>query len=318
MKNEAVVFDEITIKDKIYVLRGEKVMLDFELAEIYGYSTKNFNRQVKNNIDKFDNDFMFQLTKEETEYLSRCKNCTLNSSQGRGHNIKYLPYAFTEQGIYMLMTVLKGELATIQSKNLVRLFKSMKDYIIENNKILLQVAQNTKDISLIKETMATKSDLANIMNNFIVPNKYKEFLIMNGETVEADICYENIYAKAKKKIYVIDNYIGLKTLIPLKSLNNVEIIIFSDNINKGLTKIEYKDFCKEYPNVNIKFIKTNNIFHDRYIILDYKLNSETIYHCGASSKDAGKKITTISEIENKDIYYQMIDELLKNESLILK
>lgn len=92
-------------------------MLDSDLAAIYGYETKNFNRQVKNNYEKFeDEDFMFQLTKDETEDLSRCKNFTLNVKTKRGSNIKYLPYVFTEQGIYMLMTVLKGTLATQQSK----------------------------------------------------------------------------------------------------------------------------------------------------------------------------------------------------------
>ena len=100
-----------------------------DLAEIYGYTTKAFNQQVKNNIEKFDEDFMFQLSEDEVGELSRSKILTLKteSKQGRGSNIKYAPYAFTEQGVYMLMTVLKGELATKQSKALVRLFKQMKD-----------------------------------------------------------------------------------------------------------------------------------------------------------------------------------------------
>ena len=107
----AIVSEEI-LHNKIYSIRGYKVMLDFELAEIYGYETKSFNRQVKNNSAKFEGeDFMFQLSDEEVEELSRCKNCTLNRGTGRGSNIKYNPYVFTEQGIYMLMTVLRGELA---------------------------------------------------------------------------------------------------------------------------------------------------------------------------------------------------------------
>ena len=110
MTNEIAVINEENIKDKIFIIRGKQVMLDSDLAMIYGYETKNFNRQVKNNIDKFDDDFMFQLTSLDLDELSRCKNFTLNSNIGRGHNIKYMPYAFTEQGIYMLMTVLKREL----------------------------------------------------------------------------------------------------------------------------------------------------------------------------------------------------------------
>lgn len=99
---EIAIIDERNIRDKIYEVRGVKVMLDFELAEIYGYETKNFNRQVKNNAERFEGDqFMFQLTNEEVNDLSRCKNITLNRGTGRGSNIKYNPHAFTEQGVYL-------------------------------------------------------------------------------------------------------------------------------------------------------------------------------------------------------------------------
>src|SRR3712207_9075907 len=108
-KDEIMIVNQASLVNKIYTIRGEKIMLDFELAEIYGYETKNFNRQGKNNIEKFEGeDFMFQLTNEEIKELLRCKNFTLNRGTGRGSNIKYNPYAFTEQGIYMLMTVSKG------------------------------------------------------------------------------------------------------------------------------------------------------------------------------------------------------------------
>ena len=118
------------IKDKIYTIRGVKVMLDMDLAEIYGYSTKAFNQQVRNNIEKFDEDFMFQLTDEEVLYLSRSNFLTSMQVKGVKGGRAYNPYAFTEQGIYMLMTVLKGELAVAQSKSLIRIFKEMKDFII--------------------------------------------------------------------------------------------------------------------------------------------------------------------------------------------
>lgn len=103
-----------SIKNLIYTIRGQKVMIDSDLASLYGYSTKAFNQQVKNNIEKFDEDFRFQLTKNEYLNILRSKNLTLELKQGKFS--KFLPYAFTEQGIYMLMTVLKGELAIIQSK----------------------------------------------------------------------------------------------------------------------------------------------------------------------------------------------------------
>ena len=258
---EIVVIDETTIKRKIYYIRNQRIMLDFELAEIYGYTTTRFNEQVKNNSEKFDDDFMFQLTKSEFENLISKKSTS--SWGGR----RKLPYAFTEQGIYMLMTVLRGELAVKQSKALIRMFKQMKDFIIENqdfisSKELVQIAiqtnQNTNDIARIDSkinTLATKEDLKKVMDNFIDPETYKHFLLMNGDKIEADVAYTKIYKSAKKSIYVIDNYIGLKTLELLRAARDkTQIVVFSDNVkNKDmLTKNILDDFRKDYPNIDLK------------------------------------------------------------------
>ncbi len=329
---EIVVIDETTMKSKIYYIRGQKVMLDFELAEIYGYTTKTFNQQVKRNNEKFDDDFMFQLTDDEVDELSRSQNVTLNRETGRGSNIKYKPYAFTEQGIYMLMTVLRGELAVKQSKALIRMFKQMKDFIVENqdfitSKELLQIAvqtnQNTKDIATINNkinTLATKEDLKKVMDNFIDPDTYKHFLLMNGDKIEADVAYTKIYKSAKKSIYVIDNYIGLKTLELLRAAkDNVEIIVFSDNVkNKDmLTKNILNDFRKDYPNIYLKMKVAGKKYHDRYIAIDYGTENEDFYLCGASSKDAGNKISSITKIEesSKDMYHTMFGGMLNNKDL---
>ena len=321
---EIVIVDDKTIQEKIYLIRGQKVMLDADLAEIYGYETKNFNRQVKNNIEKFEGeDFMFQLTENEFENL-RCKNFT--SSWGGS---RYLPNAFTEQGIYMLMTVLRGELAIRQSRALIRTFKQMKDFIIENqdfisSKELVQIAvqtnQNTKDIAEIKSQMATKEDLKKVMDNFIDPDTYKHFLLMNGDKIEADVAYTKIYKSAKKSIYVIDNYIGLKTLELLRAAkDNVEIIVFSDNVkNKDmLTKNILNDFRKDYPNIRLKMKIAGKKYHDRYIAIDYGTENEAFYLCGASSKDAGNKISSITKIEesSKDMYHTMFGGMLNNKDL---
>ena len=136
MPNNEIIVPELnseTIESMIYIVRGQKVMLDFELAQIYGYKTKSFNQQVKRNINRFPDDLMFCLTKEEVIQIVRSQNVTSDIwAVGKGGRT-YLPYAFTEQGIYMLMTVLKGELATKQSIALVRAFKQMKDFIVESN-----------------------------------------------------------------------------------------------------------------------------------------------------------------------------------------
>ncbi len=234
---EITIVSEENIHQKIYNVRGQKVMLDFELAEIYGYTTTKFNQQVKNNIDKFDDDFMFELTKEEFANLMS-KNLT-SSWGGR----RKLPKVFTEQGIYMLMTVLRGELAIKQSKALIRTFKKMKDYIIDNRELIgqreyiqlsMQTAESVRDIAKLKSDMGslekqmsdvmdqlsdvvTKSDLADMMNSF-VDDEDNGWLMYNTKYCTADLAYSEIYSQAKKTIYVIDNYIGLRTLVLLKML----------------------------------------------------------------------------------------------------
>ena len=339
------------IKDIIYVVRGVQVMLDADLALIYGYTTKAFNQQVKNNIQKFDDDFRFQLTKEEYYEILKSKKLTIESKQndslsedytvdailrsknltielGRGKYSKYLPYAFTEQGVYMLMTVLKGELATRQSKALVRAFKEMKDFIVDNRTLIgnreilqlsVQTTQNTADIADIKNNMVTKAELAKVIQDFTNPQTRREYLILNGESVEANLAYSSIYQLAKHSVFVIDNYIGLKTLVLLKSIqSNVPVTIFTDNIGGGLHQSDFNDFHNQYPHICITFRKTDGIYHDRYIVLDYNTNSEKIYHCGASSKDAGNKVTTITEVADRQVYHQIVDALQQNKVLNLK
>ena len=342
-KDEIMLVNQESLAEKIYIIRGQKVMLDFELAEIYGYETKRFNEQVKNNIEKFDDDFRFQLTKEEWENL-RSKISTSKSETGSGGR-RYLPYVFSEAGIYMLMTVLKGELAVKQSKALIRTFKQMKDYIVENQGLIgqreflqlsMQITSNVvemqdlrRDLMNVEDKVAGlvdnlgsvvhKSELSELILDLSNPQLKYGFLLLNGEPIEANLAYKDIYSIAKKSIYIVDNYIGVKTLVLLKDIpSSVEITIFSDNVGKGLHTLEYQDFCKEYPFRKVKFQKSGGEFHDRYIIIDWNTNYQRIYHCGASSKDAGQRITTISEVVDQVVYADLINKLLKNPILKLK
>lgn len=337
-KKEVALINEEMIQEKIYLVRGQKVMLDVDLAEIYGYETKTFNQQVKNNIEKFDDDFMFQLTKEEWENL-RSKNLT--SSWGGS---RYIPHVFTEQGIYMLMTVLKGDLAVKQSKALIRTFKRMKDYILENQNLIgdreylqlsLQVSESfieTKklrsDLYDVEDQMAdvieqlsnmvSRSELSDIMSKFGYATLKRGYLLLDGHPFKADLAYDEIYTHAKKTIYIVDNYIGIKTLELLINVSpDVEIIIFSDNLLKGLRENTYADFRKEYPSLKISICASGGIFHDRYIILDYDTDDERIFHCGASSKNAGERVTTILEDPDTGKYHGLVDKLLENERLEL-
>ena len=340
MANEIMINNEEDLKSKIYTIRGLQVMLDRDLAEIYGYSTKTFNQQVKNNIERFDEDFIFQLTTDEVNNL-RSKILTANISSKNRSN----PYAFTEQGVYMLMTVLKGQLAVSQSKMLVRLFKKMKDYVIENQQIVsqrdflrlsLQTAENAQNYIEVRQKlteiddkvedvvsnlgeMVRKSELSPFMMNLGKPEIPPGWLILNGQPVESDMAYEQIYTLANKSIYIVDNYISLKTLVLFKNAKqNVSVTIFSDNTNNGLHQVEFNDFCKEYPGLKIDLRQAGGIFHDRYIILDYKTSDEKIYHCGASSKDGGRKVNTITLTDDTSVYNNLIMQLLKNTPLVLK
>lgn len=342
-KDEIMLVNQESLAEKIYIIRGQKVMLDFELAEIYGYETKRFNEQVKNNIEKFDDDFRFQLTKEEWENL-RSKISTSKSETGSGGR-RYLPYVFSEAGIYMLMTVLKGELAVKQSKALIRTFKQMKDYIVENQGLIgqreflqlsMQITSNVvemqglrRDLMNVEDKVAGlvdnlgnvvhKSELSELILDLSNPQLKYGFLLLNGEPIEANLAYKDIYSIAKKSIYIVDNYIGVKTLVLLKDIpSSVEITIFSDNVGKGLHTLEYQDFCKEYPFRKIKFQKSGGEFHDRYIIIDWNTDKQRIYHCGASSKDAGQRITSIMEVVDQVVYADLINKLLKNPILQLK
>ncbi len=213
--NELIIINEENIKDLIYEIRGQKVMLDFDLARIYGYSTKKFNQQVKNNIDKFPEDFMFQISKEESELLVMSKNLTSRNSNfytGQSGGTRKLPYAFTEKGIYMLMTVLRGERAIKQSIALIRLFQAMKDYLthssenglLTNTNSYLESRLNEQDKRI--DIIESKIDV--FMDGF---NDKSFFIIYNGERLKADIFFQDIYKTAKQSIIIVDDYIDIKT-----------------------------------------------------------------------------------------------------------
>jgi len=325
MENKIIKIVEGDLENKIYIVRGQKVMLDFDLAKIYGYTTKAFNQQVKNNIKKFDEDFRFQLTREEFEQilmrqsiksdLGNLRSKILTSSWG---GIRYLPYVFTEQGIYMLMTVLKGELAVQQSKTLIRLFKGMKDHLLDEKSLISKVIDNAKDIVEIKveiegindrmTEMMKKSEISPIFLDFAKTMENKEFLLLEGEPIRAKEAYMEIYKCAREKIYIVDNYVNLKTLHLLQiARQNIEVTFFTDNVRNYLRQSDVEDFKKERPDLKINFVRTYGKIHDRFIILDEK----KAYQAGGSSKDAGNKMTFIHEITESFLVDGLIFEIEK-------
>ncbi len=311
------------LQNKVHVLRGQQVMLDCDLAEIYGYEVKALNQQVKRNITRFPDDFMFQLTKLELDDL-RSQIVTANINPKN----RSLPYAFTEQGIYMLATVLRGELAEQQSIFIMRAFREMRHYIKQNQQFVTQSEMGllTSKVSDIAVQVAgitdwkkkTEQDIEiihksidAINENFVSDKDFKNYLIYKGQKFEADAAYVDIYQQATTSIYVVDDYMNTKTLQLLsQKKDGVDVILFTENGHgkKGfLTTAVVSDFVNQYPPLRIK---PNPDCHDRLIVIDYKLPTEQVYHCGASSKDAGKKLCAINKIENSRIVYPVIDNML--------
>ena len=317
------------IRSKVYIIRGQQVMLDKDLAEIYGYDVKRLNEQVKRNINRFPEDFMFQLkTSEITESL-KSQIATLNVSKNkRGMHIKKMPFAFTEQGIYMLATVLRGELAEQQSIFIMRTFREMRHYIKQNQQFVTRsemelLSSKVTEISvqttgLIDKQKQTdqkvnliQKNVEQLSENFISEKDVKNFVIYKGQKLEADIAYIEIYQQAKKSIYVVDDYMNAKSLQHLsQKADGVEVVLFTENGKGGkgfLTKSLVTDFQNEYSSLRIK---PNPDCHDRLIVLDYDEETEQVYLCGASSKDAGKKLCAINQITETAIIHPVIDRLL--------
>lgn len=311
------------IRSKVYILRGQQVMLDQDLAEIYGYQVKNLNQQVKRNLTRFPEDFMFQLTKEEVELVKSqfVTSRNINYFEGQEGGRRKLPYAFTEQGIYMLATVLRGELAEQQSIFIMRTFREMRHYISQNqqfvtrNEMELLTAKvgtiTERQNRMEKKVEFIQKDVTILADNFITDNDKKDFVIYKGQKLEADIAYIEIYQQANKSIYVVDDYMNAKSLQHLsQKADGVEVVLFTENGKGGrgfLTNSLVKDFQNEYPTIRIK---PNPDCHDRLIILDYGEKTELVYHCGASSKDAGKKLCAINQITETAIIHPVIDRLL--------
>ena len=284
----------IKIENMIYEIRGKQVMLDKDLAKLYecANGTKTINLAVKRHSKRFPERFMFQLTKEETEKIySRFQIETLNNTtNSRGSNIKYLPYAFTEQGVAMLATILRTKVAEEVSIRIMDAFVEMRKYInnnlIEQTYINKLVLEDHERINLLEESFDKLEEKTK-----------RNSLFFEGQIYDAYSLLIDILNKSNKEIIIIDNYAGKELLDTLKEINK-EITIISKNISDELKK----KYLRQYQ--NIKFIH-NDSFHDRFIIIDKRI----LYHCGSSFKDLGKKCFAINKIEDVNILNNLINEI---------
>ena len=289
-KNLVIVHNK-EIQSMIYTFRGRQVMLDSDLAMLYQVETKYLNRQRNRNAERFPEDFCFQLSKEEYEIL-RCQNVTSKNENGSGGR-RYLPYVFTEQGIAMLSSVLKSEVAAKASINIMRAFVEMRKFLISNNEMFARL-----DRVELKQ-LETDKKLEEVFDYIATTKEVKQKIFFNGQIYDAFSLMVEIVEKAEKELILIDNYVDVNTLnILSKKRKQVDVMIVTSG--KGnLTKKDVTKFNSQYPKLTVKI---NEDFHDRFIIID----RTEVYHIGASIKDAGKKSFGITKLEEQDL----IDSLL--------
>ena len=309
VKAEAAAIQPVEqIESLILTIRGKQVILDQDLARLYGVETKRLNEQVKRNIERFPEDFMFQLSKEEAE-SSRSQFATLNEEdelsrsqfatlKGRGHNIKHLPYAFTENGIAMLSGVLRSPMAIATNIHIMRAFNAMRHFIgsqaqvfqrlevVERNQLALttQVAENNKKLEEVFRRLDDNSE------------KPEKGIFYDGQIFDAYSFINERIREAKKRIVLIDNYVDDSVLTMLDKRNKgVEAVVYTKNISRQLS-LDFEKHNAQYSPIEVKQFDRA---HDRFLCID-----DTVYLIGASLKDLGKKWFGFVKLE------QPTDELL--------
>lgn len=286
------IMEENDIENMIYVVRGVEVMLDSDLAKLYHVETKRINEAVKNNPDKFPIRYCFTLVDEEFKFL-RSKISTLEI-RGQGKYSKYAPRVFTEQGIYMLATILKSKAATEVSIRIMDTFVKMRHYI-NFNKYTLPY----KFLLLENKVDENSRRIDQLFDKFNPKDIIKSCIIYKGELYDAYSIFIDILSEAKKEIIIIDNYAGKELLDIIKNFKN-DIIVLSKNIDEILKK-KYKEQYK-----NVSFIQDDS-YHDRFVVIDRK----RLYVSGASFKDMGKGCFALFELTDDLIKEIFINELIK-------
>lgn len=290
--NDVIVKEKIVIENLIYEIRGVQVILDSDLARLYECvnGTKDINKAVKRNIERFPENFMFQLTDVEYDNL----RFQIGTSKVRGGR-RYNPYVFTEQGVAMLSSVLHSEVAIKMSIQIINAFVIMRKYVsnnlIEQRYINNLVLEHDSEIKLLKESFGKIEE----------KRKVNE-IYFNGQIYDAYSKIQDIFKSATKKIIIIDEYAD-NTLLDIIKRLNIEVIIITKP-NNLLTKQDIERYNKQYKNLKVIY---NNTFHDRYFVLDEKV----IYHCGTSINRIGYKTFSINLISDEEVCNALISRVNK-------
>jgi hypothetical protein len=292
-----VMTSESSIKQRIFVIRGVQVMIDSDLAELYKVPTKRLNEQVKRNIGRFPNDFMFQLSSYELENLrSQFATTKLNfiESNNEYGGRRYLPYVFTEQGVAALSGILKSKTAIEINLQIIRTFVSMRKFISSNAQIFQRL--DRVELKQLEHNHKFEKVFKAIEDKSIKPSKG---IFFDGQIFDAYKFVSGLVKSAKKSIVLIDNYVDESVLVLFSKCKDVEIIVYTKNLNKKL-ELDVNKFNSQYSNL---IIRKFNKSHDRFMIIDNK----EVYHFGASLKDLGKKWFAFSKFDKKAV--EMLDRL---------
>ncbi|GAB1667275.1 ORF6N domain-containing protein [Mannheimia haemolytica] len=274
---------EPNINSKIFTIRGEQVMLDVHLAELYQVDTRTFNQAVKRNEERFPDIFRFQLT--ENEWLSlRSQFVILNENSGRGQHRKYLPYVFTEQGIAMLSAVLRSEVAVQVSIKIMQAFVQMR-HLLQTNSGLVQRLESVE-----RKQLEMSGQLEQVFQSLEGNKPKMQGVFFEGETFNAYQFVTELVRGAKSSLILIDNYVD-DTVLTLftKRSHNVSVTIYTKQVSKQLA-LDLEKYNSQYAHINVKIFDKS---HDRFLIIDEK----ELYHIGASLKDLGKKWFAFSKMD---------------------
>lgn len=290
-----VFIDNTDIGSLVYMIRGQQVMLDSDLAMLYQIETKAFNQSVGRNIERFPENFRFQLTREEFESL-RSQNATSNGRGGR----RYLPYAFTEQGIAMLSGVLRSEVAVQVSIRIMNTFVEMRRFIASNALLFSKVSDiELKQLEFQRQTDEKFDRVFQYIDDHA---ESEQKIFFDGQIYDAFSLITSLIKKAKKEIILIDGYVDTNTLdILTKKKKNVNVKIYTLP-SAPISKRDISTFNQQYPSLTVSKTK---VFHDRFLILD----SSIAYHIGSSLKDAGTKCFGVSRIQDAGVITELLNRL---------
>ncbi len=300
--NVPVIVDstEERIENLIHYVRGKQIMIDSDLAMLYNVETKRLNESVKRNPKRFPENFCFQLTGDEYEDLrSQIATSNTESTPSKGGR-RYLPYAFTEQGIAMLSAVLRSDEAIQVSLNIMNTFVKMRRFLAEN--ALMFDKLNSLELKQLEYQKETNEKFDQIFSYISEHEEVGQKIFFEGQIYDAFSLLVGLVEKAEKSIVLIDNYVDVGSLnILAKKKEGVDVTIYTVRRTR-LANQDIANFNSQYSTLTVYY---TGVFHDRFLIID----EVTAYHIGASIKDAGKKCFGISRIEDIGIISDVLQRL---------